>query len=180
MWITFRSLPRNKDYWNPVVDRCRKKLTRWKANYLLFGGRITLIKATLSSLPIYFLSLFKIPKGVVVEIELLQNQFLWQGDEASKPHLIKWKTVSSRKQAGGLALGRIIDKNKALLGKWLWQYSLEIQSLWTVVIRSKYRHPGNKWTTDKLLHSSQHSPWKGISQIRPSFLSLNYLWDVAT
>lgn len=28
-------------------NRCTSRLTRWKANYLYFGGRITLIKATL-------------------------------------------------------------------------------------------------------------------------------------
>lgn len=68
--------PGKKDFWDPVVDRCKKELTRWKANYLSFGGRITLTKATLSNLPIYFPSLFRIPKGLAAEIERLQNQFL--------------------------------------------------------------------------------------------------------
>lgn len=39
------------------------------------GGRVTLIKATLANLPIYHLSLVKIPKGVA-QIEKIQNQFL--------------------------------------------------------------------------------------------------------
>lgn len=71
--------PWNRSFWDPVLDRCRKKLSRWKANYPSFWGRITLIKETFCNLPVYYLSLFKIPKGVVVGIERLQNQSLWRG-----------------------------------------------------------------------------------------------------
>lgn len=52
------------------MDRCRKRLTRWKANYLPFGGWGTLIKATLSNLPIYYLSLFKIPKVALSDYKI--------------------------------------------------------------------------------------------------------------
>lgn len=40
--ITIRSASKELNFWDPVVDRCRKRLTRWKANYLSFGGRTTL------------------------------------------------------------------------------------------------------------------------------------------
>lgn len=59
--FTFGGSSRTKRFWEVVLERCRKRLARWKANYLSFGGRITLIKA-LSNLLIYYLSLFKIPK----------------------------------------------------------------------------------------------------------------------
>jgi len=39
--------------------------------------RITLIKAVISSLPVYMLSLFKVPKVVCREINKIQCQFLW-------------------------------------------------------------------------------------------------------
>ena len=44
-----------------------------------------LLKSTLSSLPIYFLSLFIIPTHVVNKIEKLQRNFLWSN---SKTHLV--------------------------------------------------------------------------------------------
>lgn len=78
---------------------------------------VTSIKATLSNIPIYYLSLFKIPKGVAAEIERLQNQFLWCGQEAKKPHLIDWLTVSRQEKYRGLALGGIINRNELQLGK---------------------------------------------------------------
>lgn len=63
-------------------------------------GGVTLIKATLSNLPIYYLAVFEIPKGVAAKIERIQIQFLWRGQEVSKPHYIKWSTVSKPKKAG--------------------------------------------------------------------------------
>jgi hypothetical protein len=44
--------------------------------YLSKGGRLMLIKRTLSSLPTYFLSLFPISKGVAHLLEKIQRDFL--------------------------------------------------------------------------------------------------------
>ena len=50
---------KDKSIWNPVVDRFQRKLSGWKSKHLSKGGRLTLIKSVLSSLPSYFL--FSIP-----------------------------------------------------------------------------------------------------------------------
>lgn len=47
--------------WDLVVERFEKRLGRWQKGYLSKGGKITLIKSTLSSHPTYFISLSKIP-----------------------------------------------------------------------------------------------------------------------
>ena len=43
------------------------------------GGKITLIKSTLSNLPMYFMSLFFFPMIVANRIEKLQHDFLCGG-----------------------------------------------------------------------------------------------------
>ncbi|GJX33088.1 putative RNA-directed DNA polymerase, eukaryota, reverse transcriptase zinc-binding domain protein [Tanacetum coccineum] len=48
--------------WNILVERFQKRLSSWKANLLSIGGRLTLIKAVLGSLGIYYLSIFKDPE----------------------------------------------------------------------------------------------------------------------
>ena len=48
--------------WNPILEKMEKSLSGWKCLYLSKGGRLMLIKSTLSSLPTYFLPLFTIPK----------------------------------------------------------------------------------------------------------------------
>ena len=47
--------------WNPILEKIERKLAGWKKLYMSKGGRLMLLKSTLSSLPTYFLSLFTIP-----------------------------------------------------------------------------------------------------------------------
>ena len=98
-----------------------KNLSLWKANYPSLGGKITLIKAALANLPIYFLSMFKFPEEIINQIEKLQRNFLWNGKEKNKFHLIKCLQVSKPKKQGGLGIGPLKEMNLALLGKWPWR-----------------------------------------------------------
>ena len=83
------------------------------------GGRVTLIKSTLANIPMYYMSLFKISIKVANRIEKLQCDFLWGGvGEEFKYHLVKWSKVCSPLLAGGLGLRKLVDFNRALLGKW--------------------------------------------------------------
>ena len=50
------------DIWNPIVEKCEKKLARWRSQYLSLGGRLTLINSVLDALPTYMLSIFHIPQ----------------------------------------------------------------------------------------------------------------------
>ena len=59
--------------WNPILEKFQCCLAGWKRMYLSKGGRSTLLKSTLSSLPNYYLSLFTIPSNVVNRIESLQR-----------------------------------------------------------------------------------------------------------
>lgn len=54
---------------NPMEEKLEKKLSTWKATYLSFCGRITLVKAILSNLSLYCLSIFKCPVSVANRIE---------------------------------------------------------------------------------------------------------------
>ncbi|RVX09762.1 Transposon TX1 uncharacterized 149 kDa protein [Vitis vinifera] len=50
--------------WDGVEERMRWKLALWKRQYISKGDRITLIKSTLASMPLYQLSLFHMPRTV--------------------------------------------------------------------------------------------------------------------
>lgn len=65
------------------------------------------------------MSIFKIPVGIARRIEQLQRGFLWgNGVEKRKVHAVKWESVCLSKANGGLGIGRVMVKNKALLAKW--------------------------------------------------------------
>ena len=93
--------PKTIGFWDPVVERISRRLDGWKKAFLSLGGRITLIQSSLSHIPSYFLSLFKIPVSIVSEIGKLQRDFLWFGaGEGKKDHLIRWDVVCKQKELG--------------------------------------------------------------------------------
>jgi hypothetical protein len=51
--------------WSKVEERFQQKLSCWKAKYLSYGGGLVLLNSVLSSLPMFMMSFFKIPKGVL-------------------------------------------------------------------------------------------------------------------
>ncbi|RVW12572.1 LINE-1 reverse transcriptase-like [Vitis vinifera] len=117
---------RASSMWDGVEERVRRRLALWKRQYISKGGRITLIKSTMASIPIYQMSLFRMPNIVVRRLEKLQRDFLWGGGNMErKAHLVKWEIVCGDKGRGGLGLRRLGLMNKALLGKWIWRYACE-------------------------------------------------------
>ena len=116
-----------------------RRLAAWKRQYLSKGGKLTLIKSTLSSMPTYFLSLFTIPKTIALRLEKLIRDFLWKGSEnAQGIHLVAWKELCLPKKGGGLGIRDLVLFNKALLGKWIWRFALGDDKLWCRVIKGKY------------------------------------------
>jgi hypothetical protein len=94
---------KSKGIWDPIIEKMERRLAGWKRMYLSKGGRLTLIKSTLSNLPTYFLSLFPIFASVAKRIEKIQRDFLWKGlGEEFKFHLVKWDTICSLISNGGL------------------------------------------------------------------------------
>jgi len=57
--------------WSSIIEKMENRLAGWKRLYLSKGGRLTLIKSTLSNLPTYYLSLFPILAGVGNRFEKL-------------------------------------------------------------------------------------------------------------
>ena len=124
--------------WDLIEERFKTKLVAWEKQYLSKGRRLTLIKCTLSNLLIYFMLLFVIQRKVRIGLEIIQREFLW-GDmeERRKIHLASWSVICKDKKHGGLGLRHLEGLNQALLGTWLWRFSLERESFWRRVIRGK-------------------------------------------
>lgn len=51
--------PNSKLFWNQITDKIHKRLNGWKYSHKSKGGRLTLIKSSLQSIPRYQLSTFK-------------------------------------------------------------------------------------------------------------------------
>ncbi|RVW57146.1 putative ribonuclease H protein [Vitis vinifera] len=149
--------------WDAVEERMRRRLALWKRQYLSKGGRITLIKSTLASIPIYQMSIFRMPKSVVKRLEKLQRDFLWGGGSTGrKIHLINWKVVCTQKEKRGLGIRRMGLLNKALLGKWIWRFAVEKDVLWKKVIGVKHGLEGCGWKSKEVRGPFGVGVWKEI------------------
>jgi hypothetical protein len=82
--MKYLSLPLGASYkakliWDSIIEKMERRLASWKRLYLSKGGRLMLIKSTLSNLLTYHLSLVPIRIGVANCVEKLQQVFLWGG-----------------------------------------------------------------------------------------------------
>ncbi|KAL4360722.1 hypothetical protein GQ457_04G018500 [Hibiscus cannabinus] len=150
--------------WQPIVDKFRKRLSPWKARFLSFGGRVTLAKSILANLPIYYLSLFKMPRSISLQLNRFVARFIWGAVDCKKIHWVRWEVLCLPKSLGGLGLIDFELKNKALLYKWLWRYSSERDSLWRRVINEKYEK-GVKKLLPTNISGKKSLIWKEV--IRP-------------
>ena len=72
--------PKTIGFWDPVVARILRRLDGWKNAFLSLGGRITLIQSSLSHIPSYFLSFFKIPASSLKDREVAKGfSLVWGG-----------------------------------------------------------------------------------------------------
>ncbi|KAK2648436.1 hypothetical protein Ddye_015925 [Dipteronia dyeriana] len=97
----------SKIFWDNLIWHLENRLRPWKKKFLNKGGRLVLIKNVMSSILVYYMSVFKIPVCVGQKIERHQRNFFWgDGEERKKIHAIKWDLMCKSKAKGCLALAR--------------------------------------------------------------------------
>jgi hypothetical protein len=149
--------------WDGVIEKVENRLASWKRLYLSKGGRVTLIKSTLSNIPTYYLSLIPIPASLATRIEKLQQDFLWGGlGEEFKYHLVSWVKVCTPILEGGLGIRNLVLFNRALLGKWLWRFGMERDAWWRVAVDSKYGCMWGGWCSREIVRAFGVGLWKNI------------------
>nr|GEU88425.1 RNA-directed DNA polymerase, eukaryota, reverse transcriptase zinc-binding domain protein [Tanacetum cinerariifolium] len=125
--------------WDDTVNKIKTRLSKWKLGTLSIGGRLTLIKSVLGSTPIYYMSLYKLPKTVLHTMEAIRRDF-FNGSQSKdrKISWIKWSKVLTAKKYGGLGVSSYYALNRALLFKWVWRFISQDSSLWFRIISAMH------------------------------------------
>lgn len=76
--------PRRLAFWDPVIQRIKQRLSKWRCRNLSFGGRLCLVKSVLTALPLYYISIFRMPVGIINKCTKLMRDFLWGGVDGEK------------------------------------------------------------------------------------------------
>jgi hypothetical protein len=71
---------RHLSFWEPIIDRINARLSGWKSKHLSMGGRLVLLKSVMSLLPVYAISIFKAPAGIISSIESILICFFFGGE----------------------------------------------------------------------------------------------------
>lgn len=87
---------------------------------LSLGGRLTLLNSVLSAIPIFWMSIYKLPSWVVKSIDKIRRDFLWSGSDIqqSKIRLVRWSRLCRSREQGGWGILSLNSFNNAFLGKW--------------------------------------------------------------
>lgn len=100
--------PRRCQIWDPVLNKCERKLARWKQRHLSFGGRATLIQSVLTSIPIYLFSFFRVPKRRWWTRWYVYRENFYREELQIKTAWVKWDTICLPKESGGLGIKDVI------------------------------------------------------------------------
>ncbi|EOY06960.1 Uncharacterized protein TCM_021522 [Theobroma cacao] len=178
--ITYLGAPLFKGHkkvilFNDLVAKIEERITGWENKILSPGGRITLLRSTLSSLPIYLLQVLKPPIIVLERINRLFNNFLWGGSASSKRiHWASWGKIALPIAEGGLDIRNLEDVFKAFSMKLWWRFRTT-NSLWMQFMRAKYCGGQLPTHVQPKLHDSQ--TWKRMVTIS-SITEQNIRWRV--
>lgn len=63
------------DYFDDLITKVHKKLAGWKTLFLSAGGKLTMIKSVLCSIPIYTMVVLHVPKSVTKELDQIYANF---------------------------------------------------------------------------------------------------------
>ncbi|GKA55617.1 hypothetical protein Tco_0754689 [Tanacetum coccineum] len=118
------------------------------------------LKSVLTSIPLYHMSIFKVPIGVLNYLESIRRNFFYGVDGSDrKLAWIGWNIVLTSKKNGGLGVSSFFAHNRALLFKWVWRFLTDGSSLWTRFIKSIF---GNKGALDTHKLIPRRSPWQDV------------------
>jgi hypothetical protein len=80
-----------------IEKRFKKRLSGWKVKLLLIGGRLVLVNLVLTSLTMFMLSFFEVPKEVLNRMDKYRSCFLEGEGHKRKYRLIKWNIICSQR-----------------------------------------------------------------------------------
>ncbi|KAJ0604634.1 putative RNA-directed DNA polymerase [Helianthus annuus] len=150
-----------------LVENMESRISDWKAKSLSFAGRLQLIRSVLSSMHVYWASVFILPKRIIYDLEDRMRRFLWaQGNNIKGKAKVNWSRVCLPKNEGGLGIRKLHDMNNALMVAHIWSILTNRESLWVKWIHS-YRIRGRSFW-DVPLRNNVTWSWRKMLQLRPT------------
>ncbi|XP_048605398.1 uncharacterized protein LOC125582961 [Brassica napus] len=133
-----------KNILNFIREKLHNRIQGWFVKSLSLGGKEILIKSVGLALPVYAMSVFKLPKYLCAKLTSALRDFWW-GDGSARRKLpwVAWEKLCQSKENGGMGFHDIERFNQALLGKQAWRIHTNLDSLVSRVLKSRYFRNGS-------------------------------------
>ena len=143
-----------------IVDKVKKRLASWKANFLSRAGRLVLISSTLNTIPYCYMQANFLPIATLEDLDKTCNNFLWREKEGKqRMHLVAKDNTFLPKFKGGLGIREHKTLNKIHMAKLGWRMCHGTPNLAKEYIHSKYVRDN---AITKFQHGSQI--WQSIGK----------------
>ncbi|KAL0923443.1 hypothetical protein M5K25_007500 [Dendrobium thyrsiflorum] len=121
-----------------LIGAVRNKLNSWDYHFLSFGGRLTLIKSVLCSLPIYTFQTLLPTNEVFNRMDILINKFFWRGKSNSSKFIwASWIKCCGAIEEGALGCKSLRDSAHVFSCK-LWFKFRAQKCVWSQFMWVKY------------------------------------------
>lgn len=98
----------------------------------------------MQAIPIYAMSIFKLPKKLCHNIGAAMATFWWNfGNKEKSIQWRKWEKMDTHKCCGGMGFRDLFAFNKALLSKQVWRLLSNPNSMVSSLLRCKYYKNGS-------------------------------------
>jgi hypothetical protein len=71
--------------YQPIIEAVQNTIEWRQENILSYGGRVTLAKSVVTVIPLHYMQVLKLSRGVIKHIDRLRRGFLWKGTEQCMP-----------------------------------------------------------------------------------------------
>jgi hypothetical protein len=86
-----------------VHQKVEKRLPTWQSCSLSSGGKMILLESCISSIPYYTMGIYLLQKEIHQKMDSIRGNFFCHGPNLKKKyHLVKWDTLATLKNVGGL------------------------------------------------------------------------------
>ena len=147
------------------MEKLESRVNDWRNKFLSLAGRLQLVRSVLSSMHLYWASVFILPTRIIHDLEQLMRAFLWcQGEMKRGKAKVAWEAVCKPRQEGGLGIRNLADFNIALMTTHIWSILTHKESLWVKWVHSYKLRGRNFWDVPCLGDVSWG--WRKLLEIR--------------
>jgi hypothetical protein len=159
-----------------LQTKLAKCLVEWDDTHKSQEAKEVLIKAIAHAIPVYVMSVFKLPLGLCDELTRMILRYWWGAENGKrKTHWIAWDILLRPKSHGGVGFRDMRIFNQPLLARQAWRFIQKPNTLCAQLLKAKYYPNGS--LIDTVFTGYGSTTWNAI-EYGLQLLKKGIIWRV--